>query len=140
MKKQIEWILAKNVARNHKKKYLEHLTIGRRFVCPIVQATQRNIMQIDGFLMSLMDVSIAYFCYDWCKMRYFVVLDLDFLNRFFCFMQHFWITYLFIDFFIKKNNGNHDKDSISLRGDVCIYRLVCVCTFVLFSQTQFVSI
>ena len=26
------------------KKYLEHQTLGRRFVCPIVQATQHNIL------------------------------------------------------------------------------------------------
>ena len=31
--------------------YLEHQILGRRFLCPIVQATQRNILQIDGFLV-----------------------------------------------------------------------------------------
>ena len=35
------------------KKYLEHQTLGRRFICPIVQATQCNILQIDGFIVSL---------------------------------------------------------------------------------------
>ena len=34
------------------KKYLEHQTLGRRFICPIVQATQCNILQIDGFLFT----------------------------------------------------------------------------------------
>ena len=83
----------------------------------------------------IMDVSIAYFCYDWCKTRYFVVMHLDFYNRFFLLYVAVLDYILVYWFFIKKNNGNHDKDSISLRGDVCIYRLVCVCTFVLFSQT-----
>ena len=33
-----------------KKKYLEHQILGRRFICPIVPATQCNILEIDGFL------------------------------------------------------------------------------------------
>ena len=30
---------------------MELQTLGRRFVCPIVQATQRNILEIDGFYL-----------------------------------------------------------------------------------------
>ena len=37
--------------RKFKKKYcLEHQMLGRRFICHIVPATQRNILEIDGFL------------------------------------------------------------------------------------------
>ena len=32
------------------KKNLEHQTLGRRFICPIIPATQRIILEIDGFL------------------------------------------------------------------------------------------
>ena len=28
-----------------------------------------------------MDVYVTYFCYDWCKMKHFVVFDLDFLQK-----------------------------------------------------------
>ena len=38
-----------------KKYYLEHQTLGRWFVCPIVQVTQRIILEIDGFQIEDLD-------------------------------------------------------------------------------------
>ena len=33
-----------------KKIYLEHQTLGRQLICPIVPATKRIVLEIDGFL------------------------------------------------------------------------------------------
>ena len=66
-------------------------------------------------------------------MRNFLVDSLWISSTEFCFMYQFWISYVLVYwFFIKKNNGNHDKDSISLRGDVCIYRPVCLYVCIIF--------
>ena len=43
IKKLENKLKGKNFARNHEKKYLEHQSLGRQFVCPIVQATQHDI-------------------------------------------------------------------------------------------------
>ena len=39
-------------AKARGQQYLKHQTLGRRFICPIVPATQCNILEIDGFQMS----------------------------------------------------------------------------------------
>ena len=43
-------VFVKNLARNDEKKMIfEHQTLGQRFIWPIVQANQRNVLQIEGF-------------------------------------------------------------------------------------------
>ena len=39
----------KSIKQKKRKKYMEHQTLGRRFVCPIVQATQHNMGRLTNF-------------------------------------------------------------------------------------------
>ena len=49
---------------------MEHQTLGQRFVCPIVQATQRIILWIDGFLDTTYENSCTTVEEEKCEIQY----------------------------------------------------------------------